>query len=50
MKMTESLTATTKINGELKQKIEKFHSLLEEQGLKYTFERKYICEEVLKLK
>jgi Fur family ferric uptake transcriptional regulator len=32
------------------EKIERFQNLLKEKGLKYTFERKYICEEVLKLK
>ena len=33
-----------------KAKKENFQSLLEEKGLKYTFERKHIVDEVLKLK
>jgi Fur family ferric uptake transcriptional regulator len=33
-----------------KEKIGKFQALLEQRGLKYTFERKHIFEEVLKLK
>ena len=33
-----------------KARVERFQTLLTEKGLKYTFERKYICEEVLKLK
>ncbi len=30
--------------------VQKFQALLEKNHLKYTFERKYICDEVLKLK
>jgi len=33
-----------------REKTEKFQALLEERGLKYTFERKNILEEVLKLR
>jgi Fur family ferric uptake transcriptional regulator len=29
---------------------DKFRGLLEQKGLKFTFERKFICEEVMKLK
>ncbi|MBU3759459.1 MAG: transcriptional repressor [Candidatus Omnitrophica bacterium] len=32
------------------QKVENFKRLLEKKGLKYTYERKTICEEVLRLK
>ena len=49
MKTTGSL-AEIRQNGELKSKLQRFQALLEEKELKYTFERKYICEEVLKLK
>ena len=31
-------------------KLENFRQLLERKGLKYTYERKTICEEVLHLK
>jgi len=43
-------TLTVKSNGSEQHLVSKFQSLLQKNNLKYTFERKYICDEVLKLK